>query len=51
MYNLDIPLAVVLKLSWQILQLASPIRFFISLERKMGENPVTMLNGQPRPVV
>jgi hypothetical protein len=39
MYNLDIPLAVVLKLSWQILQLASPIRFFMSLERKNGRKP------------
>jgi hypothetical protein len=44
MYNLDIPLTVVLKFSWQILQLASPIRFFISLEKKMGEK-ATVLNG------
>lgn len=32
--SLDIPVTVVLKLSWQILQFASPIKFFISLNTR-----------------
>lgn len=42
MYNLDIPFTVVLKLSGQIRQFTSPIRFYISLKKKKGGNPVTM---------
>ena len=40
-YSFDIPLTVVLKFSWQILQEASPIKFFMSLEKseKPSQNP------------
>jgi len=40
-YSFNIPLTVVLKFSWQILQEASPIKFFMSLEKseKPSQNP------------